>query len=162
MENKVLLFNFQFCILNFLRFFIKNAFIKDDYQGHAHGDAGIGEIEDGREKPSAAPQRKAFGNGKQPDVDHIHHLAIEERGISAAFGEERGNRKRCALIEDEAVKHTVNDVTQRACNDETEGDQDRNIHFVALDQAMHVPTKEHHQHNAQECEQQFADILSET
>lgn len=143
-------------------FLLKHAFIENNQQRHAHGDAGIGEIEDGGEEVGAAPDGEAGGYGEQFDINHIHHASIEERGITAAVGEHRGQGGYRAFVENHAIEQAVNDIAQRAGDNQTEGDQHCPVHLVALNQAVHVPAEEHHQHDTEQGKQQLTEVLAET
>ena len=99
----------------------------DEQPCNADGDCRIGYIEDGAEEfevLSADKRHPMWPSGlKQREIEHVDHLSLEEGSIAAFGWEECGNAV-VALVEDESVEATVDDVAQGTCQYQYEADDE--------------------------------------
>ena len=95
-------------------FFLEERALEDEEVEDADGDAAVGDVEDEAEEDefAAAPDGERVGKGgfDEGEVEHIHHFAVEKRGIASAIGEECGDLGVCGVIENQAVESAVEDV----------------------------------------------------
>ena len=156
-------FHIFFCYIIFLIIIqiAENPFVENNSQHNADGDAGVGEIEDGREEIRAAPKRELVGKREELEVEHIDHLAEEERSVTVPWRPLR-HFQEVALGEKQPVEHAVDDVAEGAGDHQTENGQHNPVHLVAFQPVNEIPAERAHQEDAHNGEEQFPDLLTET
>ena len=99
---------------------------KDDHE-EPHGNARIGEIEDGakEDKVLACKQRHPrwpipFHKG---EVKHINHFAVEQPRIAVSPRHERSHALRRADVENLAIEKAVDNVPRSTGNNQADGNQ---------------------------------------
>ena len=75
---------------------------------------------------------------EQREIEHIHHPTLE-KGCVAAFGREKGGDGVEALVENEAIEATVDDIAHSAGKDECETEDERSTALLA-NQACDKPS----------------------
>jgi hypothetical protein len=153
----------RICYIFLLFFFqvAENPFVEDDGEKDSDGDAGIGEVEDGGEEPGTAPERETVGDGEEAEVEHVDYLSEEEGGVTVA-GRPLRYVHEGAIREENAVEHAVDDVAERARDDEAEDGERHPVHFVAFDAVGGEPNERAHEQDAHHREEEFSDLLPET
>ena len=113
--------------------------MEEDQVEGADGDAGIGEVEYRAEEddPGAVADDR--------EEQHIHHLAEHERGIAP----------------DHAVEQAVDDVADGPGRDQRQAHRDARGRGILLDQRAYPPDQRAAQHNAEERQQELADLAAE-
>ena len=127
-----------FCCLCWIRClifcFVSDKKLVDDEPYNTDSDGGISHVEDGVEEDqslSAKPWHPRWPLAvNQREIKHVHHLAVQERGIASFRGEEGGYFIE-TLIEDEPVEAAVDQVSHSADKDEADADQKRGAHVVS-------------------------------
>ena len=99
----------------FFRFFLffRCKKLVENQHKDTDGDGGVGEVENGVEEGEilSAHKRHPLGpcDGKERKIEHVNHLAVKERRITAPFGEHRGHLS-ITFAEHQSVETAVEDV----------------------------------------------------
>ena len=77
-------------------------------------DGGIGDVEYRLEEEELLPAYEWDPVGpdeaEEREVEHVNHLAEEERSVASGFGEDGGDLGWHRVVEDQSVEHAVEDV----------------------------------------------------
>ena len=126
-------------------------------------DGRVGKVEDGAEEDEVLSAHKRHPLGPigvdDGEIEHIHHFAVEQGGVSSAFGQERGQLDGRALAEQHAVEDTIHDVAQRARQDEGYAHDEAHLQALQPHTLVEKPANERHRHQAEEGEEQLAENL---
>ena len=126
-------------------------------------DGRVGKVEDGAEEDEVLSAHKGHPLGPigvdDGEIEHIHHLAVEQGGVSSAFGQERGQLDGRALAEQHAIEDAVHDVAQRARQDEGDAHDEARLQPLLTHALVKEPGNERHRHQAEEGEEQLAENL---
>ena len=101
--------------------FLREEFpLEQDQVDRAYRDAAVREVEHRLEEDVPAHEGNPVGPGPEREVEHVHHLALHERGVMAPGGDDAGSR----LGEHQPVEQAVDDVAEGAGGDERQADKD--------------------------------------
>lgn len=137
---------------------------EEDQIENGYGDVAVGDVEDRTEENevAAADPRHPVGPGRFDDreVEHVHHLAVQERGVAASLGEERGDGMRSRFGKDQSVEGAVDHVADGAGQNQRKAD-DHALGGRAVDQPVGVPGDQDDGGNADQAEEEFAPFAAE-
>lgn len=138
---------------------------EDEETQYAHRYGGVGHVENGPEKLEmlTAPKRQPIRKKSfvHREVEHIHHLSVEEPGISAPFGEQRGHTAVIGRLgKDKAVEGAVKDIADGPGEDEGEAGNQAKRDFGPKQQSQ-VVQQETNRSDAEKAEGELAIITAE-
>lgn len=144
--------------------FFEKPSLENDEDGDTDRDGRIGDVEDGPEEnelvppPEREPVRiEALDDG---EIEHVHHLAVQEAAVPAFGRHEPGDLMKGAFAEDHPVKGTVDDVAQGTGQDQgyAEYESER---FVPAGHPHQVPADGDHREDPEDAERDLAKLAAE-
>ncbi len=144
-------------------FFLKKLLLEQDHQRHSYRDGRIGNIEDGVEEqevfvtPNGDPRRES--SLKKREIKHVNHSSVKQTRVAAFL------RKKCchmavAIVENDTVERTVNDVSERSGKNQGDGHNHNGVRAF-LGNTEKVPTNGNNGNDTEEAQCQFAHFATE-
>src|SRR5690606_41365039 len=104
----------------FVVFFFEVSFLKYQDQKHTYRNSRICYIKYRPEEKEILPppERKPCGECPfdQWKIQHIHDFTMQQRSISAIFGEEYSSLVKCTIPKYDAIAYAINDVSSGSRN----------------------------------------------
>lgn len=144
--------------------FFEKTSLENDEDGDTDRNGRIGDVEDGPEEDELipSPEREPVRVEALDDreIEHVHHLAVQEAAVAPLGGHEPGNLVKGAFAEDHPVKGAVDDVAQGTGQDQGYAEHEPR-RLVTADHADQVPSDGDHREDPENAQGDLAKLATE-
>lgn len=147
-----------------LHMLAKETFLEKQDSDNAGGDSSISDVEYRTEEHEiiTAFERHPFRQVAFIDreIQHIHHAAVQEAAIAAARRQELRYFVSHAVVEDQAIEHTVDQVAGGASQYQRTAYQQAGA-ILFMYQLLHIKETRYHGHEPEERKEDLSEVASE-
>lgn len=132
--------------------FVEESFLKEEDGDNAYRDGGIRQVKDGtKEFEIVAPDKGEPAwvmRLYDREVEHVDHAPVKEGGISM-LGKHLRHVVVGAMLEDEPIEHTIEEIAERSREDEAGAYDKPAVVFLFYDR-LDIVDAEHHGYQAKQ------------